>query len=59
MANAVYVKRVRDADGAACQDCGHQVTSYELNGYWPWRQRQYLHERGMGHTMRLFAFTKS
>ena len=29
MANAVYVKRVKDADGAACQDCGHPLPAQD------------------------------
>ena len=45
-------KRVSDADGAFCQDCG---TVFDVSGApWHWRKSQAMHERGTGHTTQMF-----
>lgn len=53
--SAYNVKRVRDADGAHCLDCGVVFGVYWWEPVpWSWRKRQYMHEQGTGHTMQLF-----
>lgn len=58
---AVYpVRRVRDADGASCLDCGYVVGVAWREGMvpWSWRQSQAMHERGTGHRMQLFSMER-
>ena len=52
---ATPVRRVRDADGAHCPECGIVFgTLWDQPVPWSWRKRQYMHEQGTGHTMQLF-----
>lgn len=49
------VKRVRDADGAACKDCESWFDRYSnLNLPWTWKRSKWMHERGTGHRMELY-----
>ena len=55
---AVIVKRVRDAIGALCVDCGAHWD--HCDPYWSWRKSQAMHERGTGHTCVMYTMeTKS
>jgi hypothetical protein len=50
------VKRVRDADGASCRDCGTVFgTAWFEPVPWDWRRSQAMHEKGTGHHMQLFS----
>ena len=51
-------KRVRDAHGAICRDCG-QVFELANCQFWHWRKSQAMHESGTGHRMDLFRIEVS
>lgn len=51
------VRRVKDADGAACRDCD-TVFTVQTSPYWPWRKSQWLHETGSGHRMDMFCLPR-
>jgi hypothetical protein len=49
------VKRVKDADGAACRECETWFDrNTDANLPWSWRNSKWMHERGTGHRMELY-----
>lgn len=49
------VRRVCDAEGAACDQCDTVFGGVGLvNPYWSWQKSRGLHQRGTGHTLTLF-----
>jgi len=53
----IAVRRVRDADGATCLNCGTVFTIYTNQTVpWSWRKSQLMHEKGSGHKTQLFAW---
>lgn len=49
------VRRVKDADGAACKECECWFDDFTNQTVtWSWKTSKWMHERGAGHKMELY-----
>ena len=51
------VSRQRDAQGAACADCG-AVYNISTSPYWHWSRSMHMHRSGTGHRVDMYRIVR-